>query len=323
MALYRCPNKGVDAYAVYTNTVPAGAFRGYGLSQLNFAIESAMDELALTLGLDPFTLRRRNVVKPGDALVAYDTHPHDVEFGSYGLDQCLDLVEEALKATPKDASLSGEWLVGDGMAAGMLDTIPPRGHHADAGVRLDKGGRYIVTIGTTEFGNGTTTVHTQLAATALATTPCAISIDQSDTDRTGYDTGAYGSTGTVVAGKAVHLAATELARRIVAQGAKLLGVDVSEASLTATGVVAKGRKVSLADLVDQASVIAAKGKSDGSPRSVAFNVQAFRVAVHPRDGRSPHSPQHPCRRRRHDHEPAAMPRSDRGRRRPSHRRRAL
>ena len=225
IALYRCPNKTVDAYAVYTNTVPAGAFRGYGMSQLNFAIESAMDELALLLGIDPFEIRRRNVVKPGDALVAYDTHPHDVEFGSYGLDQCLDLAENALKAAPKDPALSGEWLVGDGMAAGMLDTIPPRGHHAHAEVRLDKGGRYVVKVGTAEFGNGTTTVHTQLAATALVTTPDAIVIEQSDTDLTGYDTGAYGSTGTVVAGKAVHLAAVELRKRVVAQGAKLLGVN--------------------------------------------------------------------------------------------------
>ncbi len=68
MALYRCPNKRVDAWSVYTNTVPAGAFRGYGLSQSGFAVESALDELARALGMDPAEFRRRNVIRPGDPL---------------------------------------------------------------------------------------------------------------------------------------------------------------------------------------------------------------------------------------------------------------
>ena len=67
VALYRCPNKKIDAYTVYTNTVPSGAIRGYGLTQTIYAVESAMDELARALGMDPFELRQRNVVRPGDA----------------------------------------------------------------------------------------------------------------------------------------------------------------------------------------------------------------------------------------------------------------
>ncbi len=66
IGVYRCPNKRVEGYAVYTNTLPAGAFRGYGLSQTVFAVESAMDELARALDLDPFELRRRNVITPSD-----------------------------------------------------------------------------------------------------------------------------------------------------------------------------------------------------------------------------------------------------------------
>jgi putative selenate reductase molybdopterin-binding subunit len=91
MSVYRCANKRVDAQAVYTNNLPSGAFRGYGLGQVIFAVESALDELALRLDIDPFELRRRNVVVPGDPFV--DSHvPHDdLTFGSYGLDQCLDL----------------------------------------------------------------------------------------------------------------------------------------------------------------------------------------------------------------------------------------
>ena len=66
ISVYRCPNKKVDGYAVYTNTVPAGAFRGYGLPQTTFAVESAIDELARALGMDPLEFRRRNVVQPGE-----------------------------------------------------------------------------------------------------------------------------------------------------------------------------------------------------------------------------------------------------------------
>src|SRR5215510_4873545 len=91
LSVYNCPNKKVDAVAVYTNTVPSGAFRGYGLPQTLIAVEAAIDELAKQLGISPFDIRRHNVVKPGDPML---TPPavlqyHDVEYGSYGLDQCL------------------------------------------------------------------------------------------------------------------------------------------------------------------------------------------------------------------------------------------
>src|SRR4029078_416916 len=75
---YRCPNKRFDRYSVYTNTVPSGARRGCGMTQQSFAVESAMTELALALGIDPLELRRRNVIQPGDALVAIGEHPEDV-----------------------------------------------------------------------------------------------------------------------------------------------------------------------------------------------------------------------------------------------------
>ena len=85
IAIYRCPNKKFDAYSVYTNTVPSGALRGYGMTQPAFAIESAMHELAVALDMDPLELRRRNIVRPGDALLALDEHPDDVSFTEDGL----------------------------------------------------------------------------------------------------------------------------------------------------------------------------------------------------------------------------------------------
>src|SRR5271168_4349847 len=96
IAAYRCANKKADGYAVYTNVVPAGGFRGYGASQSTFAIECAMDDLARLLGLDPFAIRRLNMIRPGDWMESIWSDPSDIDFGSYGLDQCMDSVEAAL-----------------------------------------------------------------------------------------------------------------------------------------------------------------------------------------------------------------------------------
>src|SRR4051812_10898796 len=117
---YRCPNKRVDARAAYTNNVPSGAFRGYGLGQVGFGIESALDELARRLGIDPFELRARNVVRPGDPVVAAHEPglDDDLGFGSYGLDQCLDLARAAVRAGDDVPAPPGpQWRGGGGVAA--------------------------------------------------------------------------------------------------------------------------------------------------------------------------------------------------------------
>ncbi|MET0652017.1 MAG: molybdopterin cofactor-binding domain-containing protein [Hyphomicrobiaceae bacterium] len=287
IALYRCPNKKVDGYAVYTNTLPNGAFRGYGLSQANFAIESAMDELARKLGISPFDLRRRNCVQPGDPLVSGDAGAHDVQFGSYGLDQCLDLVEAAFAEAPPP-QLPPEWLVGRGMAASMLDTVPPRGHHAEARMRLAEDGAFELAVGTAEFGNGTTTVHVQIAAAVLGATIAHIRIRQSDTDCVAHDTGAYGSTGTFVAGSATHNAAAALADAVLDFAAASAKVERATCTLGAGCVLARGRRIGLVELFLAAQAagvdLSAQGHASGTPRSVAFNVQGFEVAVHRRYG---------------------------------------
>ncbi|MFF2809222.1 molybdopterin-dependent oxidoreductase [Streptomyces sp. NPDC058000] len=285
IAVYRCPNKKVDGYAVYTNTVPSGAYRGYGLSQTIFAVESALDELARALAMDPIAFRERNVIRPGDPMLSFSTDPDDVEIGSYGLDQCLALVGAALDRgngvrPPKGA----EWRVGQGMALGMIDTIPPRGHHAEARLSLRADGHYELAVGTVEFGNGTTTVHRQLAASVLAARPERIRIVHADTDRVGHDTGAFGSTGIVVAGLAATRAAEALRARIIAAGARYAGVEPSACALAGDHVRCGEARIPLADLATRSraagEALSATGTSEGSPRSVAFNVQGFRVAVH-------------------------------------------
>ncbi|MHC5795429.1 molybdopterin-dependent oxidoreductase [Lacisediminihabitans sp. FW035] len=280
ISVYRCANKRVDAESVYTNNLPSGAFRGYGLGQVIFAIESAMDELARTLGMDPFELRRRNVVVPGDDMVVVEPHAEtDLIYGSYGLDQCLDLVQDALSGPPPAST--PEWRVGTGMALAMIASLPPRGHYADATVTLLPGGDVEIGVGTVEFGNGTTTVHAQLVASALGLTVDRVRIRQSDTDVVAYDTGAFGSAGVVVAGKALLAAASLLAELMLERAYSISPVPGGVVS--GGGVLIGSLFLSASELLAEGP-LTASGRHDGTPRSVAFNVHGFRVAVNPATG---------------------------------------
>ena len=284
LGVYNCANKKVDAVVAYTNTVPSGAFRGYGLPQTLFAVEAAIDELAKGLGISAYEIRRRNVVKPGDPMLSPPGPAHtDVLYGSYGLDQCLDLVERAMQAEAPNIELSNDWLIGDGIALTMIDTVPPDGHIADAGISLREDGGFELTVGTAEFGNGTSTVHRQIAATALATTVDQIRLKQSDTAHGGHDTGAYGSTGTFVAGRATQAASENLAGDLKTFASDATGIDPGSCVLENDSVICGKQRLSFAQLAEmargQGKMLRASGTSEGTPRSVAFNVQGFCVAV--------------------------------------------
>ena len=203
----------------------------------------------------------------------------------------------------------------------MIATIPPRGHFAEASVTLALDGVYDLNFGTAEFGNGTSTVHAQIAAETLGTSPELLRIRQSDTDAVPYDTGAFGSAGTVVAGRAVLAAAVALAEKLRETAEVLTGVPAEEwmlapdglrthnrllpltevaaagaAAARAAAAEARGERSAppLAALDDVTSIaitegvasaeaelagITATGHHAGDHRSIAFNVQAFRVAV--------------------------------------------
>ncbi|MYW11838.1 molybdopterin-dependent oxidoreductase [Streptomyces sp. SID2563] len=289
-AVYRAPHKKVDAYSVYTNVVPAGAFRGYGLGQVTFAVESVMDELARRLGMDPLVFREKNIIGPGEAMISPIGEEEDLHIASYGLDQCLSVVRKAIAEDRSADDVPEGWLTGQGTGMAMIATGPPGGHYADARVSLLPDGTYDIAVGTAEFGNGTTTVHKQLTAGALNTTEDRIAIRQSDTDVVRHDTGAFGSAGTVVAGKAVLLAATSLEQRLRTLAARHTGVARHLCVLGAESVDCAGRLVTLKELYEAghalgaADELAADGHWGGSPRSVAFNAQWFRIAVDPGTG---------------------------------------
>jgi putative selenate reductase molybdopterin-binding subunit len=285
IAAYRCVNKKADGYAVYTNMVPAGGFRGYGATQTTFAIECAMDDLAKLLGMSPFEIRRINKVRETDRIESIWKDPSDVMFGSYGIDQCLDLVETALasgRGLPKPEG--DDWLVGTGVALAMLDSGPPTEHRSGAEIRLLSDGTYHLAVGSTEMGNGSTTSHRQLAASVLETRAGNIAIINGDTDQTPYDTGTFASTGTVVAGQAVEKTARALRDVLIDFACRHFDCDPADCRLQDDAIVCANRKIPLAELHAAGAKVGdhfvVRRKAYLSPRSVGFNVQGVRVAVH-------------------------------------------
>ena len=283
-AIYRCDAVRLDAEAVYTNNVPSGAFRGYGLGQVILGVESAMDMLADRLGIDPFELRRRNAVGPADP-----THEDDLVWGSYGFDQCLDLAQSALQRG-NDVPAPAGWLVGEGMAAAMIATMAPFGHIAHTTATLRPDGSYLLRTGTVEFGNGTSTVHRQIAASVLGA--ARLEVRTADTDAVRHDTGAFASAGITVAGKALHAACATLAERMRRAAAAATGTDAADAVLQPDGSVrTPARLVGPAEVIAAADPahrdddgLTADGSELGEQRSLAFNVHAVRVAVDPETG---------------------------------------
>ena len=176
----------------------------------------------------------------------------------------------------------------------MIASIPPRGHFAEATISLQPNGDYEVKVGTADFGSGTTTVHAQLVATALATSVDRVHLLQSDTDLVGYDTGAYGSAGVLVAGKALYAAAQKLAALMVERagggavvaGGVVVGGAVSEGALGegAVGGGTDGDRFVAASALLAGGPLIGTGAHDGTPRTVAFNVHGFRVAVNSATG---------------------------------------
>ena len=182
--------------------------------------------------MSPFEIRRINKVRETDRIESIWKDPSDVEFGSYGIDQCLDLVETALKSgrgLPKPEG--DDWLEGTGVALAMLEF---RSADRASLRRRDTplpDGSYHLAVGSTEMGNGSTTSHRQIAASVLGTRASNIAIINGDTDQTPYDTGTFASTGTVVAGQAVEKTALALRDVLIDFAARHFGCEPADCRL--------------------------------------------------------------------------------------------
>ena len=208
---------------VYTNHMSSGAYRGYGATQGLFAVESAVNELADKLGIDPFVIRQRNIVHEGDVMPAYYGQVNT----SCALDRCLQAVHDNIgwdeKYPVRDMGNGKVRAVGMGMA--MQGSGITSVDVGSASLKINDDGFYTLSIGAADMGTGCDTILAQIAAEVLECPLDNVAVLGADTDSSPYDSGSYASSTTYVTGKAVEQCAEQLKQKICQVGAGLLGLD--------------------------------------------------------------------------------------------------
>ena len=215
-----------DANVVYTNMQPSGAYRGFGATQGQFAVESAVNELAAKLGRDPVELREQNMVREGMAMPAY--------FGEVAnacaLDRCMQHCSDMFGW--KDKFPVRDMGNGKVRAAGVAMSMQGSGISGiDVGsvtVKLNDDGGYMLLIAAADMGTGCDTILAQMVAEHMECPVDAVSVFGADTDASPYDSGSYASSTTYVTGMAVEKACTQLKERLCAIAAEELGCDAAE-----------------------------------------------------------------------------------------------
>ena len=208
---------------VYTNHMSSGAYRGYGATQGLFAVESAVNELADKLGIDPFVIRQRNIVHEGDVMPAYYGQVNT----SCALDRCLQAVHDNIgwdeKYPVRDMGNGKVRAVGMGMA--MQGSGITSVDVGSASLKINDDGFYTLSIGAADMGTGCDTILAQIAAEVLDCPLDNVTVLGADTDSSPYDSGSYASSTTYVTGKAVEQCAEQLKQKICQVGAGLLGLE--------------------------------------------------------------------------------------------------
>ena len=236
---------------VYTNHMSAGAYRGYGATQGLFAVESAVNELANTLGMDPFKIREMNITHEGEIMPAYYGQLNT----SCALDRCLarvhDMIDWDNKYPCRDMGNGKIRAVGMGMA--MQGSGITSMDVGSATLKVNDEGFYTLLIGAADMGTGCDTTLAQIAAEVLECPLDNITTLSADTDWSPYDSGSYASSTTYVTGKATEKCALELRGKICALGAKLLGCDKEQVSFDGREVRVEegenaGKTINLSDI---------------------------------------------------------------------------
>lgn len=236
---------------VYTNHMSAGAYRGYGATQGLFAVESAVNELANTLGMDPFKIREMNITHEGEIMPAYYGQLNT----SCALDRCLarvhDMIDWDNKYPCRDMGNGKIRAVGMGMA--MQGSGITSMDVGSATLKVNDEGFYTLLIGAADMGTGCDTTLAQIAAEVLECPLDNITTLSADTDWSPYDSGSYASSTIYVTGKATEKCALELRGKICALGAKLLGCDKEQVSFDGREVRIEegenaGKTISLSDI---------------------------------------------------------------------------
>ncbi len=229
---------------VYTNVMSAGAYRGYGATQGIFAVESAVNELAQVLGMDPTVLREKNMVREGQVMPAY----YGETANSCALDRCLARAKEMIdwdKKYPYYDCGNGK-VRGVGVAMAMQGSGISSVDTGSVAIKVNDDGFYSLMIGATDMGTGCDTILSQMAAECLECSMDDIIVHGVDTDISPYDCGSYASSTTYVTGMAVVKTCETLRDKICERGAEYLGCDVADVEFDGEKVtdLKSGRSIS-------------------------------------------------------------------------------
>ena len=267
MALYvgdgdyrKSPNIRFYADVVYTNTPPAGAFRGYGVPQGYWPVERHMEKIARALNLDPIEFRLKNAIHPGEYhpfSTAWNEgrEPRPEIVNTVGLEQCVQQGKAAINWDSKYGNQ--EWhqtrnvkRKGIGVAMVMQGTAIPYLDMGGASIKMNDDGSFNLLVGATDLGTGSDTVLAQMAAEVLGVPLDDIICYSSDTDFTPFDKGAYASSTTYISGAATVKAAQMAAEQIKIRAAKMLDVNDPKTIQLAnkTAIAPDGKSVSLAEI---------------------------------------------------------------------------
>lgn len=217
---YETPHIKIDSYLAYTNRVPAGAFRGFGVSQSAWAHESQMDMIARALEIDPLELRLKNLLDEGGEFATGERVHY------LAMRECLEKVAAALEWGRKSEPASPSKPRGKGLACLIKATITPSA--SSAVVRLNEDGSAHVYVGTVEIGQGSDTVMAQIASEELRIPVEQVSVVHSDTDVTPYDLTTSSSRSTFHVGRAVQLAAQEVVQQLAAAAGAFFRVPADD-----------------------------------------------------------------------------------------------
>lgn len=247
---------------VYTNVMSAGAYRGYGATQGIFAVESAVNELADRLGMDPVELRKKNMVREGQIMPAY----YGEQTNSCALDRCLERAASMIGWKDKYPcrDIGNGRIRSVGIAMAMQGSGIAAVDVGSATVKLNEDGSYMLSIAAADMGTGCDTILAQMAAECMECSVENIAVLGADTDSSPYDSGSYASSTTYVTGKAVERACIGLKERILELAGEMLERPVEE-------LVFAGDRV---ESVDQSESVSLK---EIGIRSMAGNNCALQV----------------------------------------------
>ena len=240
---------------VYTNHVPAGAYRGYGAIQGNYALESTIDMLAKKMGMDPIELREINSMKEKETSPIFEIMGEGTEgtamiMESCKLPYCIKRGRELMNWDEKyPVKQVGPHKVRSvGCAIAMQGSGIPFLDMGSCTIKLNDGGSYMVTVGATDIGQGSDTIISQIVAEELGTTMDKIIIYSSDTDLTPYDCGAYASSTTYVSGNAAYNAAVKMRERLIKEAAQELKVKPDLVEFDGETFTSGDKSITLTDL---------------------------------------------------------------------------